>query len=195
MIKIILATSNPHKLEEINAINTNPDIVFDVIKGEFTPEENGADFKENAEIKAIEASKITKSYCLADDSGLCVDALQGRPGIHSARYAATQKEKIEKLLNEMKDVPYDYRTAHFNCTMVLTDENAKPVHIETGKVYGYIDDAPKGTNGFGYDPIFFLTDYDKTMAELPESEKNKISHRANALKPMLKWIEENLINN
>lgn len=194
MIKIILATSNPHKLEEINAINTNTEIVFDVVKGDFDPIEDGKNFVENATIKAKEAAKIMKTYCLADDSGLCVDVLEGRPGIHSARYADTQKEKIEKLLAEMRDVPYDWRNAHFVCSIVLVDENGETVHSETGKVYGYIDDSPKGTNGFGYDPIFFVPQYNKTIAELPEEVKNNISHRANALKPMLKWIEENLLN-
>ena len=193
MIKIILATSNPHKLDEINAINKNPEIIFDVVDGEFNPDENGENFQENATIKAKEAAKIMKTYCLADDSGLCVDVLEGRPGIHSARYADTQQEKISKLLNEMKDVPYDWRGAHFVCSMVLVDENADIVHSEIGRVYGYIDDSPKGTNGFGYDPIFFIPAKNKTMAELPEDVKNDISHRANALKPMLKWIEENLV--
>lgn len=193
MIKIIIATSNPHKLEEINKINTNKNIVFDVVKGDFNPDENGNTFLENASIKAKEAAKIMQTYCLADDSGLCVDALEGAPGIHSARYADTQKEKIEKLLNELKMVPYDYRTAHFTCAMVLTDKNGKELHKEEGKVFGYIDDSPKGTNGFGYDPIFFVPKYDKTIAELPEETKNEISHRSNALRPMLKWIEENLL--
>ena len=193
MIKIILATSNPHKLEEINAINTNKDIVFDVVEGKFDPIEDGKNFIENATIKAKEAAKIMKTYCLADDSGLCVDALEGKPGIHSARYAETQQEKIEKLLKEMYGVPYDWRGAHFICSMVLVDKNGEVVHSETGRIYGYIDDSPKGTNGFGYDPIFIVPEKDKTMAELPEDVKNDISHRANALKPMLKWIGENLI--
>ena len=193
MIKIILATSNPHKLEEINAINTNPEIVFDVVKGDFDPDENGKNFLENATIKAKEAAKIMKTYCLADDSGLCVDVLEGRPGIHSARYAETQKEKIEKLLAEMKDVPYDWRGAYFISSMVLVDAEGNVVHSETGRVYGYIDDSPKGTNGFGYDPIFFIPSKNRTMAELSEEEKNAISHRSNALRPMLEWIGGNLI--
>ena len=192
MIKITLATSNKHKLEEINAINEYKNIIFDVIQGDFNPVEDGKTFEENATIKAKEASKITKSYCLADDSGLCVDALEGRPGLYSNRYAPTQKEKIEKLVNEMKNVPYDYRGAHFVCSMVLTDGNGNILHCETGRVFGYINDCAKGNNGFGFDPVFLLSEYDKTMAELPEEEKNKISHRANALIPMLKWIDKNL---
>lgn len=193
MITIIIATSNPHKLDEINKINTNKNIIFDVVEGEFNPDENGKTFIENALIKAREAAKIMHAYCLADDSGLCIDALEGAPGIHSARYADTQTEKISKVLNELKMVPYDYRTAHFTCAMVLVDKNGNELHKEEGKVFGYIDDSPKGTNGFGYDPIFFVPKYDKTMAELPEETKNEISHRSNALRPMLEWIEENLL--
>ncbi len=193
MIKIIIATSNPHKLEEINAVNKNKDIVFDVIQGNFNPEETGKTFKDNAIIKASEAAKITRTYCLADDSGLCVDALEGRPGIYSSRYAQSQKEKIQKLLDEMKMLPYDDRTAHFTCSMVLVDENGKILHCEEGKVFGYIDDSPKGSNGFGYDPVFFMPEYNQTMAEINSEIKNTISHRAKALKPMLEWINDNLL--
>ena len=192
MIKIVLATSNKHKLEEINAINKYENIVFDVIQGDFNPVEDGKTFEENATIKAKEASKITKTYCLADDSGLCVDALEGRPGLYSNRYAPTQEEKIKKITDELKGVPYDYRGAHFICSMVLTDGEGNVLHTETGRVFGYINDCAKGSNGFGFDPVFLLSEYDKTMAELSEEEKNKISHRANALIPMLKWINKNL---
>lgn len=193
MIKIVLATSNPHKLDEINAINTNSEIIFDVIKGDFNPDETGTNFSENALIKAKAAAKITKTYCLADDSGLCVEALGMRPGIYSARYAPTQKEKIEKLLNELNGIPFNMRKAHFVCSMVLVDGNKSILHSEEGKVFGFIDELPKGTNGFGYDPVFFLPDYNKTMAQVSDEVKNSISHRANALKPMLKWIEDNLL--
>ncbi|MBQ9245221.1 RdgB/HAM1 family non-canonical purine NTP pyrophosphatase [bacterium] len=192
MIKIILATSNPHKLEEINAINKNKNIVFYVIKEDFNPVENGKTFEENALIKAREAAKITGEYCLADDSGLCIDALEGAPGLFSARYAPTPAERINRVIKELNAVPYEYRTAHFNCSMVLVDKNGEILHKETGKIFGYIDDSPKGQNGFGYDPIFIVPEYEKTMAELSEEKKNEISHRANALNPMLKWIEENL---
>ncbi len=193
MIKITIATSNPHKLEEINAINKNPEIVFDVIKGDFNPDENGKTFEDNALIKAKEAAKTAKTYCLADDSGLCVDSLEGRPGIYSSRYEKTPEKRIEKLLNEMKGLPFDDRSANFTCAMVLVDKDGNILHRETGKIFGYIDDRAKGKNGFGYDPIFYLSEYDKTMAELDEKEKNKISHRANALRPMIEWIENTLM--
>ena len=193
MIKIILATSNPNKLKEINAINTNSDVVFEVIKGDFNPIENGKDFLENATIKAKEAAKISGAYCLADDSGLCIDYLKGAPGIYSARYAQTPKERIARVLKELKDVPDNKRNAHFNCTMVLVDKNGDVVHFEEGKIEGKIAYEPKGEHGFGYDPVFYLEEYGKTISELPDEVKNNISHRANALKPMLKWISENLI--
>ncbi len=193
MIKIILATSNPHKLEEINAINKNPEIVFDVVQGDFNPVENGKNFMENAIIKAQEASKIMNTYCLADDSGLCVDALNGRPGIYSARYAPTQKEKIEKLLKELNQVPQEKRQAHFTCAMALVNSKGEIIHTQEGRVEGVIDYEAKGSNGFGYDPIFYVPDYKKTIAQLHEETKNKISHRANALIPMLKWIEQNIL--
>lgn len=193
MIKITIATSNPHKLAEINAINKNPEIVFDIISKDFNPEENGKTFLENAQIKATEAAKITKTYCLADDSGLCVDALEGEPGIYSARYADSQEEKIQKILKQLKTVPYEFRGARFVCAMVLVDKNGEILKTTTGNVFGYIDDTPKGTNGFGYDPIFLVPEYDKTIAQLSEETKNTISHRAKALKSMLNYIEENLI--
>lgn len=192
MVKIVLATSNPNKLKEINAISTYSDIVFEVISGDFNPIENGKNFIENASIKAKEASKITKTYCIADDSGICIDYLNGAPGIYSARYDETPQKRIEKVLKELKGVPKEKRGAHFNCTIVLTDGEGKILHTEEGKVFGLIDTEPKGNNGFGYDPIFFIEEYGKTMSELPEEVKNEISHRANALKPMLKWINENL---
>ena len=192
MKRIILATSNPHKLEEINSINKSSDIIFDVVKGDFNPEETGKTFTENAIIKAQEASRIMKTYCLADDSGLCVDILNGRPGIYSARYAPTQKEKIEKLLNELKQVPNEKRQAHFTCAMVLVNAQGDIIRTQEGRVDGYIANEARGTNGFGFDPVFYLPKYDKTVAQLPEEIKNTISHRANALIPMIKWIENNI---
>ena len=189
---IIIATANPHKLEEITQINKFSNIRFEIVKGDFSPEENGITFKENAYIKAKAASEIMKTYCLADDSGLCVDALNGAPGLHSARYAGSQSEKIQKLLDELNDIPKEKRTAHFISVMVLVNEKGEILHTTEGQVEGIIDISPKGTDGFGYDPIFFLPEYNKTMAEMDSVQKNSLSHRAKALTKMLAWINENL---
>lgn len=190
MIKITLATSNLHKVDEINKINQNRNIVFVPITGNFNPEENGKTFMENAIIKAKEGAAICKGYCLADDSGLCTDALNGEPGIFSARYAKTPEERINKLLNALKDVKKENRGAHFTCATALSDKDGNIIYCCEGKIEGYIDFRPKGNNGFGYDPIFFVPKYGKTVAQLPEEIKNKISHRANALCDMLKFIEK-----
>ena len=193
MVKIVIASTNKHKLEEINAINTNKNIEFEIIEGKFNPEENGKTFEENAVIKAKAAAEIVKTYCLADDSGLCVDYLNAQPGIYSSRYAPSAKERITKLLSEMNGVPFEKRGAHFTCSMVLVDKKGDVIHSETGRIFGFIDTKEKGENGFGYDPIFYIKELDKTMAQIPENEKNRISHRANALIPMLNWIEKNLL--
>ncbi len=191
MIKIALATSNPHKLEEINDIieHAGMDGVEFVLVGEgFDPEEDGETFEENSYIKAFEAAKIMGIPALADDTGLCVDALDGRPGLYSARYAPDQKSKIEKLLSEMKDVPKEKRGAHFICTMVLTAPGGQKIHSQTGKIEGFISEKPSGAGGFGYDPLFFIPELNKTMAEMTLEEKNTMSHRARALLPMIEKI-------
>lgn len=195
MIKIALGTSNPHKLEEINDMiqEVHPDSVeFVLVEGEFDPIENGKTFEENSYIKAAEAAKIMGIHALADDTGLCVDALDGRPGIYSARYAPDQKSKISKLLNEMKDVEQKNRKAHFVCTMTLVAPNGEKLFSNTGRIDGYIDTKPSGEHGFGYDPLFFIPDLNKTMAEMTLKEKNTLSHRARALRPMIEWIKSNL---
>lgn len=195
MIKIALGTSNPHKLEEINDMiqEIHPDSVeFVLVEGEFDPIENGTTFEENSYIKAAEAAKIMGIPALADDTGLCVDALDGRPGIYSARYAPDQKSKISKLLNEMKDVEQKNRKAHFVCTMTLVAPNGEKLFSNTGRIDGYIDTKPSGEHGFGYDPLFFIPDLNKTMAEMTLKEKNTLSHRARALRPMIEWIKSNL---
>ena len=195
MIKIALGTSNPHKLEEINDMiqEIHPDSVeFVLVEGEFDPIENGTTFEENSYIKAAEAAKIMGIPALADDTGLCVDALDGRPGIYSARYATDQKSKISKLLDEMKDVEQKNRKAHFVCTMTLVTPNGEKLFSNTGRIDGYIDTKPSGEHGFGYDPLFFIPNLNKTMAEMTLKEKNTLSHRARALRPMIEWIKSNL---
>jgi len=189
---ITVATGNEHKLGEMSEINPYKEIVLKKVDGKFDPEENGTTFEENAFIKAREASLIVKGYAFADDTGLCVDYLNGAPGLHTARYAPTQEEKIKKLLKALDGVPFEKRSARFICSMVLTDKDGNIVHKTTGKIEGYIATQAAGCGGFGYDPIFYVPAYEKTIAELPDGEKNKISHRANALIPMMKFIKENL---
>lgn len=191
MIKdIVLATSNPHKLDEIRAMVKNTDIKFELAPDGFNPVENGKTFEENSYIKASCAAKMCKKHALADDAGLCVDALNGEPGIYSARYAPTQKEKIAKLLNELKNVPNEKRTAHFVCVMTLCAPDGEMLYQTRGEVNGHIVDAPEGVNGFGYDPVFLVDNLNKTMAQMEMSEKNTLSHRAVALSQMVNFLQK-----
>lgn len=185
---IVLATSNPHKVEEINAISKDFGVEFVMPPEGFDPEENGATFEENALIKAREANRLTNMPALADDSGLCVAALSDGPGIYSARYASTPVERIEKLLNAIKNVPFKKRNAKFVCAMALLDKNGNTIFADRGECHGKISFEPKGKNGFGYDPVFVVDGGSLTMAELPEDIKNKISHRAVALNKVLNFI-------
>lgn len=189
---ITVATGNEHKLKEISKINPYKDISFKKVDGDFDPEENGKTFEENAYIKAKTASLLIKDYAFADDTGLCVDAMGGRPGLYTARYANTQDEKISKILGELSNVPFEQRTARFICHMVLTDKNGNLVYKSEGRIEGYIAEERAGCGGFGYDPVFYLPKYGMTIAELPEGEKNKISHRAIALIKMMDFIRNNL---
>lgn len=194
-MKIALGTTNPHKLEEITEIIKNSNITgieFVLVDGDFNPDENGTTFEENSYIKAKEAAKIMGIPALADDTGLCVDALDGRPGLYSARYAPTQEEKIFKLLNELKNVTKENRTAYFACAMTLVAPTGEKLYSKLGKIDGYIDETPYGVNGFGYDPIFYVPEINKTMAEMTSDEKNTLSHRARALLPILQWIKNNM---
>lgn len=188
MLKIVLATSNPHKVEEINAITEGLGVEFVLPPDGFDPIEDGEIFEENALIKAKTAQKLTNMPSLADDSGLCVDALSGEPGIHSARYADTPKGRIDKLLGELKDVPPEKRGAKFVCAMVLVDKDGEILFSDRGECFGKIGFEAKGTNGFGYDPIFVVEGGNLTMAELSEDDKNKISHRGIALGKVINFL-------
>lgn len=189
MRQIVLATSNPHKVEEINSITKNLGIEFILPPEGFDPMEDGTTFEANSIIKAKEANKITGMPSLADDSGLCVDALNGEPGIHSARYADTPQARIDKLLDALKDVPEGKRSAKFVCAMTLVDKEGKVIFSDSGECHGKIAFEQKGTNGFGYDPIFIIKDSKTSMAELPEDKKNKISHRGLALQKLINCLK------
>lgn len=191
-MKIVFATGNPHKLNEVNEIVKNSGIEFILPPNNFNPVENGKSFEENSLIKAKEAYRLSGMMSLADDSGLCVEALNGAPGLYSARYAGTQDEKIAKLLSELKDKKD--RSAKFVCCMTLLDNNGNMIFQTTGECQGSIIETPKGINGFGYDPIFKVNGYNISMAEMSEEEKNIISHRAKALQKVVFFIKNNIIN-
>ncbi len=188
-MKIVFATGNAHKLKEIQEIAKDTGIEFILPGNGFNPIENGETFEENSLIKAKEAARVSRKISLADDSGLCVDALKGAPGIHSARYAETPQARIDKLLNAINGKTV--RSAKFVCAMTLVDKNGNILFQTRGECFGEIAEKQSGINGFGYDPIFLTkdTDYKLTMAEMSEEEKNQISHRGRALRDVLKFLE------
>lgn len=153
-------------------------------------EETGTTFEENAKLKANAVSLMCGLPCLADDSGLCVDALNGRPGVYSARYAPNRdfKQGMKMLLDEIKDTGSDNRKAHFSCCLALACPNQKTQVFE-GRVDGTIAEKPRGNNGFGYDAIFIPEGYEKTFGELGDDVKNNISHRRLALEKFIKELK------
>ncbi len=185
-MKIVFATGNPHKLKEIQEIAGDTDIEFISPAEGFNPVENGKTFEENSYIKAKEAARVSKMMSLADDSGLCVEALNGAPGLYSARYADTPQARINKLLKELE--PHKNRNAKFVCAMTLVDENGEIIFQTTGECQGKIAYKQAGTGGFGYDPVFLVENTPKTMAEMSEEEKNEISHRGRALRKVIEFL-------
>ena len=187
-MKIVLASSNEHKVKEINEISLGEGIEFILPPPGFDPIEDGDTFEENSLIKAKEAWKLTKTWTLADDSGLCIDSLCGKPGIHSARYAETPQKRIERVLKEMDGI--ENRNAHFACCMTLINPEGNVEFSCTGVCEGSITFEARGKNGFGYDPIFLVENSSKTMAELSDDEKNHVSHRFRALREVLAYINK-----
>lgn len=185
-MQIVLGSSNPHKVKEINEITSPYNIEFILPPEGFDPEENGTSFAENAYIKAKAAWELSHNWSLADDSGLCIDALGGKPGIYSARYAETPQKRIDRVLKEMEEVKN--RTAHFTCHMTLIDPDGNIALSCEGICEGSIVEKQRGTNGFGYDPIFLIKGSTNTMAELSEEGKNKISHRSKALAQVINYL-------
>jgi len=191
MSAIVLASNNKGKLREIQQIlaplelEVVPQAKFEIEDAD----ETGLSFVENAIIKARHAANKSGLPALADDSGIVVDALNGRPGIYSARYAglqASDQQNVDKLLEEMKDVSDDQRGAHFQCAMVFVRNAKDPVPIICqGSWHGRILHQVQGDNGFGYDPLLFLPKENKTSAQLSSELKNKLSHRGQALQRLL----------
>jgi non-canonical purine NTP pyrophosphatase (RdgB/HAM1 family) len=192
--EIVVATGNPSKLKEIRAVLGALEITIRSL-ADFPPIEepieDGTTFAANARLKATYYAQQTGCWCLADDSGLVVDALEGEPGVHSARYASEDypddadrdsRDALNntKLLRELGDTPNDQRTARFVCALALADQ--EQVLLETfGAIEGHIAHGPAGENGFGYDPLFFVPEFGKTTAELPAEQKNAVSHRGKAV--------------
>jgi XTP/dITP diphosphohydrolase len=183
-VRVLLASTNAHKLDELRALfGAEGPFRFELAPRPLEVEETGATFAENARLKAEAYVAAFGEPALADDSGLCVDALDGRPGVYSARYAPTDAERIAKLLGELKDVPEASRTAAFVCAMALVFPDGRHFEVE-GRCPGVIADAPRGAGGFGYDPVFVVPGLGKTFAELTAEEKNAISHRADATRKL-----------
>ena len=193
MKKIILATSNQGKIKELNDLLSPIICIAQGSLGIEDAVENGLSFIENALIKARHASFHAKSPALADDSGLVVPALQGAPGIYSARYAninASDKENMALLLKNMAHLQGVDRKAYFYCAVALVRHEQDPTPlIATGIIHGTIHRKAIGTGGFGYDPIFYLDDFQCTAAQLPVIIKNTISHRAQALNQLRALIQ------
>ncbi|KXZ13747.1 non-canonical purine NTP pyrophosphatase [Bacillus nakamurai] len=194
MKEAIIATHNPGKVKEFKEIlEPKGYSVYSLAEIGFTEdiEETGQTFEENAILKAEAVAKVVNKMVIADDSGLSVDNLGGRPGVYSARYAGESKDdtaNIEKVLSELKGIEKEQRTARFRCALAVSRPGQETKTVE-GHVEGYIAKEPAGNNGFGYDPIFIVKDKDKTMAQLTSAEKNKISHRADALKKLSKLLD------
>ena len=187
-MKIIIATHNKHKLQEMSRILSpmGYEVVTDRDLGiELTDaEENGETFLDNARIKAESGCRESGLPCIADDSGLCVDALDGAPGVFSARYSGVHGDddgNNRKLLSELEGIPTEKRTAHFASAICVSFPDGSEV-TATGKCEGYIGYEKKGTNGFGYDPLFMVGD--RSLAQMTAEEKDAISHRGNALKAL-----------
>jgi len=187
MEQIILATGNKHKVVEIKdilkdlSVNIKPMTDFekypDVV-------EDGQTLQDNAIKKATEVAKYFNAWAIADDTGLEVAYLNGQPGVYSSRYAGencSYADNNNKLLNALKNVPLENRQAQFRCVIALSDSEGNVKILAEGKIKGYIATSLSGQTGFGYDPLFFIPQYQKTFAELGEEIKNKISHRALAL--------------
>jgi XTP/dITP diphosphohydrolase len=192
-LRIVLATRNQDKVREIKQILDSLPVEF-LSLADFpqvgAAEEDGKTFEENALKKAMHVWQETGTASLADDSGLEVDALDGRPGVLSARFAgegATYRDNNRKLLRLIEKVPSRKRKARFVCVAVLITAKGKIV-MQRGEIEGEIISEPRGSGGFGYDPIFYLPTMEKTVAELDEETKNKISHRARAVGGLRDWI-------
>jgi XTP/dITP diphosphohydrolase len=195
-MNLLIATHNPGKLAEYRELLRDLPVELTSLLEQgmqFEPEETSPTFEANAVLKATAFAGLSGLPTLADDSGLEIDALNGAPGVHSARYGGTGRgedaRRIQLVLSQLADVPWPRRTARFRCVVALAAPG-RPVQTAHGSVEGIIGREPQGEHGFGYDPIFFLPGYNCTMAQLPTRTKNRISHRAVAIRAALPLIQK-----
>jgi XTP/dITP diphosphohydrolase len=190
MATLVIATSNPGKLKEFQAYFQDLDLDWELVlkPGAIDVEETGTTFLENARLKAGQVAEATGQWAIGDDSGLVVDALDGAPGLFSARYGKTDRERIERLLFEMGNEPN--RKAHFVCALAIARPDGK-IALETeGICPGEILDTPRGKGGFGYDPIFYVPEQQMTFAEMPPEVKHTVSHRGRAFQVLLPQLQQ-----
>lgn len=195
-MKVVLASKNPHKLVEISQITEKfgMELVLESQLGvDIDVEETGSTFEENSFLKAEAVMKATGLPALADDSGICVDALGGEPGIYSARYGFDDSlddfGRLQLLLKNTENVPDGQRQAQFVCVITFVTPDGKAIQAR-GEVHGELLRAPFGEGGFGYDPIFYYPPFGKSLAQVSPAEKNSVSHRANALKVFYEKLKE-----
>jgi XTP/dITP diphosphohydrolase len=194
-VRVVLASGNSGKLRELGSLLApfGFDLIAQSTLGVETPPETGKTFADNALLKARHAAAITNLPALADDSGIEVDALGGRPGIYSARYAgedASDQANLSKMLDELRDVPAPQRTARYQCVIAFVTSTSDPEPIlASGTWEGMLISAPRGLGGFGYDPIFVARGFDRTAAELDPGEKNSLSHRGQALRALVTQLQ------
>ena len=188
MKKLIVATSNPGKLQEMQEYLTGKNWELVLKPAELEIEETGKTFIENAIIKASEVAKALNEWSIADDSGLAVDALNGAPGIYSARYAKTEEDRINRLLKELGNNPN--RQARFVCAIALSRPDGTIALQTEGVCHGEILTEIRGEGGFGYDPIFYVPSQQQTFAEMSSATKNKVSHRGIAFAQLLPQLKQ-----
>lgn len=188
MKTLIVATSNPGKLQEMQEYLTGLNWELKLKPPELEIEETGQTFRENAILKASQVAKVLGQWAIADDSGLAVDALNGAPGLYSARYGPTDEQRINRVLTELGD--HDNRKAKFICAIAIARPDGS-VALETeGICPGEILKTPQGTQGFGYDPIFYVPQYQQTFGQMTSDLKRDISHRGQAFATLLPQIKE-----
>lgn len=180
---LVVATGNPGKLREMQAYLTNLDWKLTLKPEQLETEETGDTFAANACLKASQVAQVTENWAIADDSGLEVAVLNGAPGIYSARYAKTDQQRISRLLNELGNAAN--RTAQFVCAIAIARPDGTIALQAEGVCVGQILQSPRGTAGFGYDPVFYVPAYQMTFAEMPSELKHKISHRGQAFQNLL----------